>query len=64
MWHASQRIMAGSTRVVSSPPPEISSLARSWNKAEREQYFVFSEFGVPFYGRSGQTSNFRLLMCR
>src|ERR1700757_4745706 len=35
--------MAGSTRVVSSPPPETSLLARSCNKAERERYFVFGE---------------------
>jgi hypothetical protein len=33
----------GSTRVVSSPPPETSLLARSCNKAERERYFVFGE---------------------
>jgi hypothetical protein len=41
--HASQPIMAGSTRVVSSPLPETSLLARSCNKAERERYFVFGE---------------------
>jgi hypothetical protein len=39
----SQPIMAGSTRVVSSPLPETSLLARSCNKAERERYFVFGE---------------------
>jgi hypothetical protein len=42
--HASQPIVAGSTRAVSSPPPETSLLARSCNKAERERYFVFGEF--------------------
>jgi hypothetical protein len=41
--HASQPIMAGWTRVVSSPLPETSLLARSWNKAERERYFVFGD---------------------
>jgi hypothetical protein len=41
--HALQSIVAGSTRVVSSPRPETSSLARSCNKAERERYFVFGE---------------------
>jgi hypothetical protein len=35
--------MVGSTRVVSSPLPETSLLARSCNKAERERYFVFGE---------------------
>jgi hypothetical protein len=38
--------MAGSTRVVSSPLPETSLLARSCNKAERERYFVFGEIGA------------------
>ena len=42
--HASQPIMAASTRVVSSPLPETSLLARSCNKAGRERYFVFGEF--------------------
>ena len=32
--------------MVSSPTPETSLLARSCNKAEREQYFVFNEFGM------------------
>jgi hypothetical protein len=46
--HASQPIMAGSTRVVSSPLSETSLLARSCNKAERERYFVFGEsFDLP-----------------
>jgi hypothetical protein len=40
---ASQPIMAGSTRAVSSPPPETSLLARSCSKAECERYFVFGE---------------------
>jgi hypothetical protein len=41
--HVSQPIMAGSTRVVSSPLPETSLLALSCNKAERERYFAFGE---------------------
>src|SRR5882757_7198295 len=50
--HASQRIMAGSTRVVSSPLPETSLLARSCNKAERERYFVFGESLPSRFSRS------------
>ena len=36
-------IMAGSTRLVTSPPADTSLLARCCNKAERERYFVFGE---------------------
>jgi hypothetical protein len=53
--HASQRIMAGSTRVVSSPLPETSLLARSCNKAERERYFVFGESLPSRFSRSSTT---------
>ena len=53
--HASQPIMAGSTRVVSSPLPETSLLARSCNKAERERYFVFGESLRSRYSRSSTT---------
>ena len=52
---ASQPIMAGSTRVVSSPPPETSLLARSCNKAERERYFVFGEPLPSRFSRSSTT---------
>jgi hypothetical protein len=52
--HASQLIVAGSTRVVNSPPPETSLHARFWNKAERERYFVFGEaFACRLSVRSG-----------
>src|ERR1700722_14904303 len=53
--HASQPIMAGSTRVVSSPLPETSLLARSCNKAERERYFVFGESLLSRFSRSSTT---------
>src|ERR1700722_17545429 len=50
--HASQPITAGSTRVVSSPLPETSLLARSCNKAERERYSVFGESLPSRFSRS------------
>jgi hypothetical protein len=53
--HASQPIMAGSTRVVSSPLPEPSLLARSCNKAERERFFVFGESLPSRFSRSSTT---------
>jgi hypothetical protein len=69
-YHVSQPIVVGSRRVVSSPLPETSLLARSSSKAERERYFVFGEslrppehpLGAPeatnnfFRGSSGETS--------
>jgi hypothetical protein len=53
--HVSQPILAGSTRVVSSPLPETSLLARSCNKAERERYFVFGESLRSRFSRSSTT---------
>jgi hypothetical protein len=53
--NASQPIVAGSTRVVSSPPPDTSLLARSCNKAEHERYFVFGESLPSRFSRSSTT---------